>query len=209
MADNQSTVRWRLLWGLEGPGLRNGRGRLFDFVGIFGDEVLPGRVLFGGRDGRLALEIVAIGCSEGVRGVEVLRHLVSRDGEHALEHGGNLLLGGIAVARDGHFYFQRSVLSDRDLALDSGCDGYALGTAELEHGLDILAEERGLDGHFVGQVSLYDSRELSEDSAQSEVRVRDFVQVDDAVSDERGLVGLDGDHAVAHVVCARVNAQDY
>ena len=36
--------------------------------------------------------------------------------------------------------------------MDGRSDGYALRTSEFEHRLYVLAEERCLDGEFVGQV---------------------------------------------------------
>ena len=128
--------------------------------------------------------------------------------EHATEHVGNLFLAGVAVAGDGHLYLRGGVLGDGHLPLDSCCDGYALCPTELEHALYVFAEERSLDSHTVGQIAFDDAAHSLVDVAELEVWVGELPQVDDTKSEHRRLLAFDAQHAIAHDVGSRVDAQD-
>ena len=154
------------------------------------------------------LDEVAVGGSEGIGGVELHVHVFLGDVEHALQHAGYLFFGGGAVAGDGHLDFARLVFGDGDVAHDGGCDGYALGAAELEHGLHVLAEEGGFDGHFVGLVGVDDGGDALEDFAQTQVVAFVFLEHDDAHGHEFGFVAFRLQDSVSHDVGAGVNSQD-
>ena len=154
------------------------------------------------------LHKMAVCGGEGVRGVHELGHLSLVYMKHPLQHPCHLFLRSSSVAGQSHFYLQRSVLVDRDVALDGSGDGDALRTAELQHGLDVMAEERGLDGELVGKILFYDARHALENVAQLEIRVAHLAHVYDAHAYQRSLVARDLYGAVAHDVRAGVYAQD-
>ena len=93
--------------------------------------------------------------------------------------------------------------------VDGGSDGNALGSSQLEHRLHVLSEERGLDGHLVGQVGVDDARHTLKNLTQSQIGVLLLAHVDDAHHHQLCLVARHANHAVAHHVGTRVYAQDY
>ena len=111
------------------------------------------------------LDEVTVGGTKGIGGVELHVHVFFGDVEHSLQHAGYLLFGCAAVASDGHLDFAGLVFGDGNVAHDGGGDGYSLGAAQLEHGLDVLSEEGGLDGHLVGMVGVDDAGDALEDFA--------------------------------------------
>ena len=152
---------------------------------------------------------MAVGGAQGIGGIHELRHFVFLDVEHALQHCRHLFLGSLSLSGDSHLDFQWSIFVDGHVVVDGGSDGNALGSSQLEHRLHVLSEERCLNRHLVGQVGVDDARHPLEDLAQSQIGVLLLAHVDDAHHHQLCLVARHANHAVAHHVGTRVNAQDY
>lgn len=69
---------------------------------------------------------MTVSSSQSIGGIHEAWHVVGAQLEHALEHVGHLLLAGRAIARDGHFDFQRSIFVDGNVAADGCGYGHAL-----------------------------------------------------------------------------------
>ena len=79
------------------------------------------------------------------------------DAERLFQHHADLLLGGGAVADDGLLGLAGGVFRyGSDAGLETGDDGGALGPAELQHDLGVLAVEGRLDRQFIRMVGLAD-----------------------------------------------------
>ena len=104
---------------------------------------------------------------------------------------------------DGGFVF-----GDGEVAADGGGDGDALCTAELEHGLDVFAEEGGFDGEVVGVGGVDDAEGGFEDASYAEVEFRYFFQVEHVHGDHRRLRAVGVEEAVAEDEGAGVDAED-
>ncbi len=145
---------------------------------------------------------------KGIGGVEEGGHLVGGDVQGALQHGSHLLLAGGAVASNGHLDFAGFVLGDGHVAAQCGRHGHALGAPQFEHGLHVLAVERGLDGHLVGQELFDDAGHSLEDAAQAQVVVLHAVEFNHPHGNELGLLAVDAQQAISHDVGAWVDAYD-
>ena len=77
------------------------------------------------------MKVAGIGDGEGIGGVEIARCLL--ESKDRLENGGDLFLGGVAVACDVLFDDRGLVFGDGEIAADGGGDGYALGAAKFKH----------------------------------------------------------------------------
>lgn len=67
-----------------------------------------------------------------------------------MQHRGNLLFGGVAVAGDGLFHFFGKVLKNRNFLAQCSSNGGPLGASEFKQRLHIERVERSLDGQFIG-----------------------------------------------------------
>ena len=151
---------------------------------------------------------MAVGCRQGIGGIEVLLHLLGVQLQYALQHARHLFLRRTSVARQSHLYLHGGIFVDGHIVLYGSRNGHALCTSQLQHRLHVFAEERRLDGQFVGQVLADDARDAFVDVSQFQVRVAHLVQVYDAQCYGRGLVAHDAQHPVPHQVRARVDAHD-
>lgn len=113
------------IWLADGPGL-------FDAAGVAGHKLLPGAGTGGGH-GALRLVEMAEGGGEGVGGVEFGEESLARDVEDAPQQLLHLLLGGGAVAGDGHFDLSGLVFGDGQAAGEGGGHGHPLCASEFEH----------------------------------------------------------------------------
>lgn len=91
--------------------------------------------------------------SQRISGIKVLGNFFQ--GQHTLQHFPHLFFAGIAVTRDGLFYFFRAVFRYRQPGADSGSYSHTLCPAQLEHALHIFAKERCFDGELMRPVFLY------------------------------------------------------
>ena len=82
---------------------------------------------------------MAEGYGERVGGIEILR--IKVHSQCLADHGLDLLLGRSAVAADGDLGLARRVLGDGNARLRRRDDGRALGPAQLEDDLGVLAIE--------------------------------------------------------------------
>ena len=82
-------------------------------------------------------------------------------------------------------------------------------TTQLQHTLDVFAEEGCLNGEFVGKERVDDTLHTFEYLAQLQVRVTHLAQVDDARSDERNFRSVHLQHTIAHEIRTRVDAQNH
>ena len=89
-----------------------------------------------------------------------------------------MLLGGSAVARDGLLDAHGYVLSDGDVSGECCGHGDTLGTPQLEHALDVLAEEGRFDGQLVGVELIDESLYPIEDALETHVVILELVQRD-------------------------------
>ena len=92
--------------------------------------------------------------------------------------------------------------------MNGSSDGNALGTSKLEHALYVLAEERCLDCHAVGQIALNDAAYALMDVSELEVRVGKLAKVDDAKSKHLRLLVHDTKYTVTHDARPRVYSKD-
>lgn len=90
--------------------------------------------------------MMANGGSQGIGGIEELIFQAYTQG--GFQHGSDLFLGSITITGYGLFDFFWGIFGDGHSFDHSCCDGYALSPAELEHGLNIFAKKRSLNGHF-------------------------------------------------------------
>jgi len=150
--------------------------------------------------------VAGVGDSECVGGVEVVGEVV--ESEDGTEDGGDLFLGGVAVAGDVLFDDGGFVFGDREVSGDGSGDGYALGATELKHGLYVFAEEGGLDGEVVGVEGVDDAGGGEEDVSDAEVEFWNFLEVEDihGLDCRSGAVGVE--EAVAQNLGAGVDAED-
>ena len=63
------------------------------------------------------------------------------------------------------------------MAADGGRHGHALCASEFQHRLYVFSEERGLDGHFVRQIALDDTRDALEDASEFQAIQNDLRQL--------------------------------
>ena len=75
--------------------------------------------------------MMAVGCGQGVCGIEMGEHDVGVDVEHALHHGGHLFLACLPVSGYGLLDGFRSVLMDGDFAAHGGGYGHSLCASEF------------------------------------------------------------------------------
>lgn len=73
--------------------------------------------------------------------------------------------------------------------------------------MNVFAEERSFDSHFVWKISIDDACQLCENSREGEVGVCDFVKVNHSMCDKTGMISVNGYHTITHIVSARVNAE--
>jgi len=151
---------------------------------------------------------VTVGGGKGIGGIHEASHLFIGNVQQALQHTGHLLLRCAAVASQSHFDFHGSIFVDGYAALDGCGDGHPLGTSQFQHRLHILAEERSLDGQFVGQVGVDDAGHALKDVPQLQVGISELPQVDDSHRHHVCLSVSHFQHAIAHDVRSRVNAHD-
>ena len=90
--------------------------------------------------------------------------------------------------------------------MDGCSDGRSLCASQLQCGLRILLQERGLDGHLIREVGVDDSRNALEDMSQLQVTIFYFAHVNDAHRHHFNLLASDLDDAIAHDIRTRVDA---
>ena len=146
--------------------------------------------------------------SQGIGGIKQGRHLALVDAQRALQHHRHLLLAGGTIAGDGHLDLAGLILGDGYIAVQGGDHRYALGTAQLEHRLHILAIEGGLDGHLVGQVLGNDAAHAFIDVPQPHVVILHAVELQHAHHNELGFLAVHAQQGVAHHIGARVDADN-
>ena len=146
--------------------------------------------------------------AQGVGGVEMRIERGLRNGEDAAKHFRHLFFRRAAIARNGLLHLQRGILRYRDVANERGSHRHALRPAQLQHRLHVFPIERSFDGHFVGQILLYQPRDALGNAAQTEITVVELVEHQHAHRDQRRLAMLDAKHAIAHHVRAGVDADD-
>ena len=125
-----------------------------------------------------------------------------------MQHHGYLLLAGGTVAGDGHFYLPGLVFGDGNFAVESGDHRHALRPTQLEHRLDVLAVERCLDGHLVGQILVDDAAHALIDVAQAHVMVLHAVEPQHTHDDEFRFLAVHPQQGISHNISARVDADD-
>ena len=158
--------------------------------------------------GLAQLQEMAIGSTKGVGGIEELAHLLFLDMKHTTEHISDLLLARVTVARYRHLYLRWRILSNRHLPMNGSSNGNTLSTSKLQHTLDVLAEERRLDGHAIRQEALDEAANAFVYVPELEVRVGKLAQVDDAQSKHLCLLSVNSKYAVAHDTRARIYAKN-
>ena len=150
---------------------------------------------------------MTVGSSQGIGSIHELAHVVVRNLQKTLQHACHLFLRGRAIACKCHFDFHRGILVNGDTMAYGCSNGYALSSAQLQHRLHILAEEGCLDGHFVGQKGVDDTRDTLEDMTQLQITVIELSKVYDPHDNHLGLAIDHAQHTVAHNIGSRVNTQ--
>ena len=91
--------------------------------------------------------------------------------------------------------------------MDGSCDGRALSSAQLQHRLHVLPEERCLDGHLVGQITVDDTCHPFKDMPQLQVSIKKLAQVDHPHGYHLCLAVNHFQQAIAHDVRSWVDTQ--
>ena len=100
------------------------------------------------------------------------------DPENAQKHGGHLFLGRIPVPRNALLHPFRGVLNHTDVAVKCGRYGHTLCATQLQHALDVLAEELRFDRQLVGKVLFNNGRGPSENGLQLQRVIGTYVEPD-------------------------------
>lgn len=175
---------------------------------VFYDEIFPRAIMTGvGLWGR-ELQEVAISSSKRIGGIHEFRHVLLVYPQKPLQHSCHLFLRRLALARDGHLDFQRGIFVNGHRMVYGSSYGNSLRASEFKHRLDILAKERGFNGHLVGKVFIYDTRHALEYLSKAQIGVSLLTHVYHAHGHKACLVATHGQHAISHDIGARVNAQD-
>ena len=151
---------------------------------------------------------MAVGGGQGIGRIKELGHILLVKMEHALQHPGHLLLAGGTGSGYGHLYLHGSILGDGHAVVYGSGYCNALRTAELEHGLHVLAKERGLDCHLIGQIGVNYAVHALEYMSQFKIHIVLLTHIDNAHGHYLRLLILHFYNAVAHDVGSRVNAQN-
>ena len=90
--------------------------------------------------------------------------------------------------------------------VNSSRNGCSLCTSQLQRGLYVLLQKRGLNGHLVGQVSVNDTRHAFKDMPQLQVSVPKLAQVYDTHGHHLDFSVHHFQHTIAHDVRTGVYA---
>ena len=180
---------------------------LFHPIWMLGDEGFPRLGALAG-EGLVTLIEVAQGSGQCVGGIEQGGHFLLVYTQRALQHHRHLLLAGGTVAGNGHFDLAGLIFGNGYLAVQGGNHRHTLGAAQLEHRLHVLAVERCLDGHLVGQVLLDDAAHTLIDVPEPQVVVLHAAQLQHAHDDEFGFLAVYAKQGITHDIGARVDADD-
>ena len=156
-----------------------------------------------------SLQKMAICRCQGVGGIEVLRHLGRRDVQGTLHKGGYLLFRRRTTTRKGLLDLGRRIFPYRYLTAYGCTDYHALRPANLQGGLDVLAEEGGLDSHLVRLVMLKDFHYPLIYPSKFHIDVARLPKVYHTHSKQTGGRGTGGYQSVTEDVRPRVDAKDY
>ena len=151
---------------------------------------------------------MAVGDSERIGGVKFFRHLFVGDVQESLQHVGDLVLGGVSVASDGHFDFHRRVLVDGNVARERRCDGDTLCVDDLDHGLRVLVHELRFDCEFGGMILVDELLEKEEFFLQSRILAFHLMHIEHAKVDYFGLVGFGIEEGITHEECSGIDTED-
>lgn len=157
-------------------------------------------------DGVGKMEVAGVGDGECVGGVEVFGGLLET--EDRLKDGGYLLFGSVAVTGDMLFDDRGFIFGDGEVAGDGSSDGYALGTAKFEHGLNVFAEEGCFDGEVVGVEGVDEAGGGEEYLSYAEVEFRYFLKVKDIHGDDVGSGAVGVKDGVSENLGAWIDAED-
>jgi poly-beta-1,6-N-acetyl-D-glucosamine synthase len=124
------------------------------------------------------------------------------------EHFGYLLLAGITIAGYGLLYFFWSILHNRNFARKRGSHGYTLRAAQLEHGLNVLAEKWCFQRNLVRVVFLQQANNAFKDLFEPQLMAGIFAEVNYAKLQQGDLRPIYNNKAIAHYIGAGVQTQD-
>lgn len=93
---------------------------------IFRSIILPAAIMPGIGFWLAHLQEMTISCTQGIRSIHEFRHILITDVQHPLQHARHLLLGSLSLSRNGHLDFQRGILMNRHIMMDSCSNGYSL-----------------------------------------------------------------------------------
>ena len=98
---------------------------------------------------------MAVSDTEGIGGIQFLRHFLIGDMQKTLEHTGYLLLGRMTVTGNRHLDLHRRVLIDRYILAQSRSDGNTLCMHDLDHRLRVLIHKLSLDSKGRRMILIY------------------------------------------------------
>ena len=145
-------------------------------------------------------------CSQCIGGIQNL--ILKIHAKRACQHSRYLLLGGIAVAGYGLFDFFWRIFYDRHPLGDGSRNGYALGATQFEHGLDIFAKKRCLDGHLFWLILPDNFLQLHQDSLQSVGVLLRTMEMHDAEVQDIQRLAMHFEDGEAEHAGAGVHAED-
>ena len=154
------------------------------------------------------LQEMTISCTQGIRSIHEFRHILVTDVQHPLQHARHLFLGSLSLSRNGHLDFQRGILMNRHIMMDSCSNGYSLSPPQFQHRLDVLSKDRSLDGHLIREILINDTGNTLEDFTQSEIRITLLAHIDDTHDYQLSLITCHPDDPIAHHIGSRVNTKN-
>ncbi len=145
--------------------------------------------------------------SESVRCIQVVWHIRLGNGKLSLKHSRYLLLGCTSISGDGLLDLSRSIFHNRDFSAESSSNGNTLSSSQFEHRLNILAEEWGLNGKFIGMKAINEFCTPLVNPLKFQRVIVDFFEPENPHNHQIHFSSLHGDDTVSENVGARVNSQ--
>ena len=180
---------------------------LFYLTRILIDIIGPGRILLAAYRCSTLDKVAECG-TKSIGGIHKMRHLAVGYVKHSTQHICNLFLRRRTVAGYSQLNLHWSIFVYWNLTAYGSCYGNTLSTTQLEHTLDILAEEWCLNGKFVGKKRGYKPLDTRKNLTEFHVHVLAFAEIDYTHRYETGMVAVHANESISHDIGSRVYPHD-